>query len=127
MWFHIDPSTGVPIYLQLVNQVKQAAASGVLSPGDQLPPVRKLAVDLTTNPNTVAKAYQELEREGVVATSQGRGTFIAEKGITLLKKERVRILKETIDSTLAKALNLGFTEEELLALVEEQAKEWFRK
>lgn len=69
----------LPIYLQIVNQVKRAVASGVLVPGDRLPTVRQLAVDLTINPNTVAKAYQELEREGVISTVPGRGTFVGQK------------------------------------------------
>jgi GntR family transcriptional regulator len=74
--FRLDARSGVPTYLQLVNQVRQAILLGYLQPGDQLPTVRQVAADLTINPNTVAKAYRELEREGLAAARSGQGTFI---------------------------------------------------
>jgi GntR family transcriptional regulator len=77
MWYHVDPHSGIPIYIQLKEQIKKAAASGLLSEGQQLPSVRDLALKLTVNPNTVAKVYQELERDGVIETARGLGTFIA--------------------------------------------------
>ncbi|EEG76413.1 GntR family transcriptional regulator [Dethiobacter alkaliphilus] len=79
MWYYVDPHSGVPIYVQLKEQVKKAVAGGVLKPGEQLPSVRELALKLTVNPNTVAKVYQELEREGVIRVARGLGTFVAER------------------------------------------------
>lgn len=124
MWFHVDTSSGVPIYLQIVNQVKRATASGLLAEGDQMPSVRDLAVRLTVNPNTVAKAYQELEREGVINTIRGRGTFIAEQGIKLIHEERVRVLREAIDKVLVEAHHLGISDQELSMLFAERLEEW---
>lgn len=124
MWFHVDTSSGVPIYLQIVNQVKRATASGLLAEGDQMPSVRDLAVRLTVNPNTVAKAYQELEREGVIKTIRGRGTFIAEQGVKLIHEERVRVLREAIDKVLVEAHHLGISDQELSNLFAERLKEW---
>lgn len=118
MWFHIDPSSGVPIYRQLVDQVKQGVASGLLKPGDRLPSVRDLALELTINPHTVAKAYQELEREGVVEMPRGRGVFIAAgQGPLPSREERERILLQTVDRLVAEAYRLRFTPAEVLELV----------
>ena len=74
--FTVDPHSGVPIYLQLIEQVKRSVALGVLAPGEQLPTVKQLATDLTINPNTVARVYRELERDGIIETSPGRGTTL---------------------------------------------------
>lgn len=126
MWFHIDPASGLPIYLQLVNQVKRATAGGVLRSGDQLPSVRDLAVQLAVNPNTVAKAYQELEREGVIVTLRGKGTFVAEGGgVKLVRQERERVLNEAIDSLLVEAHHLGFSREEVEELFQRRATSWW--
>lgn len=124
MWFHVDTSSGVPIYLQIVNQVKRATASGLLAEGDQMPSVRDLAVQLTVNPNTVAKAYQELEREGVIKSSRGRGTFIAGEGVKLIHKERVRVVQEAIDKVLVEAHHLGISNPELSELFTKRLEEW---
>jgi len=125
--FHIDPHSEVPIYLQIVNQVKRAVASGVLVPGDRLPTVRQLAVDLTINPNTVAKAYQELEREGVISTVPRRGTFVSQKKMAFKEDERIKILEKAIDSVLVEAHHLGFSRDELLQIVIKRMNEWFEK
>ncbi len=125
MWFHIDPAAGVPIYMQLTDQVKRAAASGLLKPGDQLPSVRELAVELTVNPNTIAKAYQELEREGVITTVRGRGTFVAAKINRLLPEERLRVLQEAIDKVLVEAHHLQFAKDEVLKIFTDYTDKWF--
>jgi len=78
--FTVDPRTGVPLYLQLIEQVKRAVALGSLAPGEQLPTVKALALSLTINPNTVARAYRDLERDGVIETSPGRGSFVRADG-----------------------------------------------
>lgn len=78
--FTVDPRSGVPLYLQLIEQVKRAVALGALAPGEQLPTVKALALDLTINPNTVARAYRDLERDAVIETSPGRGSFVRSDG-----------------------------------------------
>ena len=80
MLFRPNPASGVPVYLQLIEQVKHAIDMGALSPGDQLPPIRRVAEELVINPNTVAKAYRELEHEGVIELRQGTGAFVSANG-----------------------------------------------
>ena len=110
--FILDPTTGVPFYRQIIMQVEMAIADGRLRTGIQLPTVRALAVDLQINPNTVARAYNELEIRGIVNTQQGTGTFISEKKIELTDQERGEILAGLVRSFLATASSYGFTIEE---------------
>jgi GntR family transcriptional regulator len=119
MWFSIDPSSGLPIYRQLMDQVKQGVAGGLLKAGDRLPSVRDLALELTINPHTVAKAYQELEREGVVDVPRGKGVFIADGGADAApsRAERAVMLADTIDRLVAEAHRLQFSPAEVLELV----------
>lgn len=124
MWFHVDTRAGVPIYLQIVGQVRQAVAMGILSPGDQLPTVRELAVQLTVNPNTVAKAYQELEREGVIETARGRGTFVAQKQPKRQDPERLEHLRRALDRIFIEAHYIGINSAGLRALFEERLARW---
>lgn len=124
MWFHVDVRSGVPIYMQILNQVKRAAASGLLKPGDQMPSVRELAVELTVNPNTIGKAYQELERDGVIKTVRGVGTFVAENEVKIVREERVKVLLGAIDRVLIEAHHLGFSESEVRQFMEERMTEW---
>lgn len=111
--FVLDPTSGVPFYRQIIMQVEMAIADGRLRTGTQLPTVRGLAVDLQINPNTVARAYNELEIRGIVNTQQGTGTFISEKKIELSGQEREEILAGLIRSFLANASSYGFTTEEI--------------
>src|SRR5215469_12192873 len=90
--FRIDPQSGVPAYRQIIDQVQGGLASGTLVPGTQLPTVRQLAVDLAINPNTVLRAYRELEIRGVLDTQQGTGTFIADRKVVVDESERSRAL-----------------------------------
>lgn len=124
MWFHVDVRSGVPIYMQILNQVKRATASGLLKPGDQMPSVRELALELTVNPNTIAKAYQELERDGVIKTVRGIGTFVAEKEVKIVYEERVKVLLTAIDKVLIEAHHLGFSEDEVRQFIDDRIKEW---
>lgn len=124
MWFHVDVRSGVPIYMQILNQVKRATASGLLKPGDQMPSVRELALELTVNPNTIAKAYQELERDGVIKTVRGIGTFVAEKEVKIVHEERVKVLLTAIDKVLIEAHHLGFSEDEVRQFIDDRMKEW---
>src|SRR5512145_1360249 len=109
MWFHIDPASGTPIYLQLADQVKQAVAGGVLKTGQRLPATRDLAIELAVNPNTVVKAYQALEREGVVELPRGKGAFVASRA-EAGGRERIALLKPTVERLVAEAYRLGLNE-----------------
>jgi GntR family transcriptional regulator len=114
---HITSSDGVPIYLQIVNQVKYLVASGRLSPGDELPPIRALAEQLLVNPNTVARAYRELETAGVVTKRRTAGTYVSQRGSPLDRRERLRILTERVDALVAEARQMDVPIDQLLELI----------
>ena len=122
----LDPAGGVPYYRQIILQVEMAIADGRLAAGSQLPTVRGLAVELEINPNTVARAYNELEIRGIVNTQQGTGTFISDKKIELTEIEREQVLGRLTQTFLASASSYGFAVDEVLAFLgrmqEEQAK-----
>lgn len=122
MQLHVTTSDGVPIYLQIANQVKHLVGSGRLAAGDELPAIRVLARQLLINPNTVARAYLELEREGVVEKRHGSGTYVSAAGSPLARKERLRILTERVDALVAEARNLHVEPLELLRLVKERSQ-----
>jgi GntR family transcriptional regulator len=112
--FAIDLHSGVPVYRQLIDQVRGGIASGVLTSGDQLPTVRQLAVDLQINPNTVMRAYRELELGGVLETHQGTGTFIANKKIERSSAERDRQLTQLAGEFAARVGAAGLALEDLI-------------
>ncbi len=114
MEFLIDTESGIPIYRQIIEQVKFAVARGELEPGDQLPTVRQLAVDLSINPNTVIRAYRELEIEGVLHTQQGSGTFVSSKRPKVDRLKKQRMLDQILTEMLARASSYGFSLEDLL-------------
>ena len=120
MQIHISPTDGVPIYLQIVNQVKYLVASGRLAPGVELPPIRVLAQQLVVNPNTVARAYRELELAGVVTKRRTAGTYVSDAGSPLARRERVRILSERIDALLAEARQMNIGTEEIVELLQQR-------
>jgi GntR family transcriptional regulator len=109
----LDLRSGVPVYRQIIDQVQAGIAAGTLTAGDQLPTVRQLAVDLAINPNTVLRAYRELELGGALETHQGTGTFISEKKISRNNAERERRLAQLAGEFAARAGAAGFTVEEL--------------
>lgn len=117
--FSIDLKSGVPLYKQIILQIEMAIADNRLTRGDQLPTVRSLAVDLKINPNTVAKAYNQLELRGIVTTQQGTGTFIADREVNMSEIERERILSELSKSFLSKAASYGFTIQEVVEHIQE--------
>jgi len=123
MQLHISTGDGVPIYLQIANQVKHLLASGRLAPGDEIPPIRVLARQLLINPNTVARAYLELEREGVVQKRHGSGTYISDAGSPLGRKERLKILSGRIDALLAEASNLRIEPAELMREISDRSRQ----
>jgi GntR family transcriptional regulator len=118
MRFHIDPSSGTPIYRQIADQVRHAIAGGTLRSGDRLPPVRDLAAELAVNPNTIAKAYQDLERDGLVETSRGRGTFVSQGAIKAADPERLRQIDPLMDRLIAEAYLLRIPDDELKRMLD---------
>src|SRR3954464_13186817 len=103
MQIHITTADGAPIYLQIVNQVKYLVASGRLEAGEELPPIRTLAEQLVVNPNTVARAYRELEIGGVVEKRRTAGTYVSSAGSPFAREEQWRVLRERVDALLAEA------------------------
>lgn len=120
MDIHITPHDGVPIYLQIVNQVKYLVASGRLAPGAELPAIRVLAEQLVINPNTVARAYRELELAGLVEKRRTAGTYVSDTGSRLARRERLKIVIERIDALLAEARSLGIGTDEVIELLRER-------
>ena len=117
----INLTDGVPIYRQIFNQVKYLVASGLLLPGEELPPIRTLALQLKVTPNTIVEAYGELEIAGVIHKRQGSGTFISEgRPQPVALRERRRVIEQRIDALLAEAHQLNFTAEEILRMVRER-------
>jgi len=115
--FRLDLRSGVPVYRQLIDQVLGAIASGALGPGDRLPTVRQVAVDLAINPNTVVRAYKELEIRGVLTTQQGTGTFISTNQTKPDEVERQRRLNQMVSEVVARAGAEGYTLEELIEML----------
>jgi len=115
----LDLRSGVPVYRQIMDQVLGAVASGRLTSGDQLPTVRQLAVDLSINPNTVIRAYRELEIRGFLDTHQGSGTFISEQRVEQNDEERVRKLDLIVSDAIARAGAEGFTAKQVLDRLKE--------
>ena len=120
--FTLNNSSGVPYYRQIVNQVKYLVASGQLMPDEELPSVRALAQQLLVTPNTVVKAYRELELEGVVRKRRGAGTYISETASPLTRKEQRKILAERADVLLAEARQMDFTFDEVTELLQQREK-----
>jgi GntR family transcriptional regulator len=116
--FRLDQHSGVPVYRQIIDQVLAGMASGMLAGGDQLPTVRQAAVDLSINPNTVVRAYRELEIRGVIETQQGMGTFVAHKKVKHDEVERQRRLTQLVTELVARAGSAGFTVAELIGQLE---------
>jgi DNA-binding transcriptional regulator YhcF (GntR family) len=125
--FRLDLRSGVPVYRQIIDQVRAGVASGTLTAGDQLPTVRQLAVDLAINPNTVLRAYHELELGGLLETQQGTGTFITQKKVKRDEAERARQLSQLAGEFLARAGAAGFTVEQLLEQLREMAPDTARR
>jgi GntR family transcriptional regulator len=123
--FHINVTTGAgtPIYRQIVDQVRLAVATGTLAPGETLPSVRSLAEQLVINFNTVAKAYAELVREGVLESLQGKGFFVAHKRQIYSRAERLRRLRQALDSFIHEAVVLDFSAEDIKKAVDEKLAE----
>ena len=118
MLFRPNPSSGVPIYLQLMEQVKHGIESGALRPGEQLPGIRPLAEELVINPNTVAKAYRELEHEGVIELRHGAGAFVSANAREKKATERVRAGQTIVAAAVDRLRGSGMTDEEIRRVFE---------
>lgn len=119
---HIDLKSGVPFYRQIIDQVKAAMATETIGPGDRLPTVRQLAVDLSINPNTVSRAYTELELTGLVETQMGSGTFVGNHRVEQDDIERRRVLDQICQEFLSRASTHGFTLDDVLENLEQRRK-----
>jgi GntR family transcriptional regulator len=117
--FRRDLASGVPAYRQVIDQILGGIASGALAPGDQLPTVRQLAVDLAINPNTVVRAYRELEIRGVLSTQQGIGTFITRETVRPDEVERQRQLTQLVSEFMSRAGAAGFSAEDVITRIQE--------
>jgi GntR family transcriptional regulator len=120
MQIHISATDGVPIYLQIVNQIKYLIASGRLLADEELPPIRTLAEQLVVNPNTVARAYRELEMAGIVTKRRTTGTYVSIDSSRMAGVERVRILTERIDALLVEARQLDVSLDEVVELIRQR-------
>jgi GntR family transcriptional regulator len=118
MLFRTNPSLGVPIYLQLMEQVKHAIETGALRPGDQLPGIRPLAEELVINPNTVAKAYRELEHDGVIELRHGAGAFVAASAKGKKLADKVRLAQPIVTAAVEKLRAKGLSNDEIRRLFE---------
>ena len=122
----VDPRSGVPIYLQVIEQVKRSVVLGVLAAGEQLPTVKQLALDLTINPTTVAQAYRELERDGVIETAPGRGSFVKSNGMADSTKAAARdIARDAFDAAVREAKSIGLGVDDVRTLLAESIGRWF--
>jgi GntR family transcriptional regulator len=120
MLIHISPNDGKPIYRQIVGQIQFLIGSGRLQPAEELPPIRTLAEELLINPNTVARAYRELEVGGWLCKRPGAGTYVSDRGSPLAESERMRILSERVDALLAEARQMDVPFKELKMLIKER-------
>ena len=118
MLFRPNPSSGVPIYLQLMEQVKHGIETGALRPGEQLPGIRPLAEELVVNPNTVAKAYRELEHEGVIELRQGAGAFVSARARAQKQTDKLRAGRDAVADAIARLRKSGLSDEEIRRMFE---------
>lgn len=128
MKLNIDPESSVPIYIQIEDSIHSLIAAGQLQPGEQLPTIRELAADIRVNLNTVARAYFELDREGVISTQRGKGTFVSGKPDEgQIAKKRLKLLHSIIESALEEAHRLGYSAGEIKQAFEEEMNKWFKE
>lgn len=127
LWIQISAGSNEPIYSQIAEQIGQAIAKGHLSVGDRLPAVRKLAAELVINPNTAARAYEVLERCGLLTTKTGSGTFVSDPKLRIGSASDMNMVAERMDTIIGQGLNLGFENKELLALFRKRLGKFVRQ
>jgi GntR family transcriptional regulator len=121
--FYIDPHSGIPIYRQMMDQVKYYAASAILKPGDMLPSIRQLSRDLSVNPTTIVKAYSELQHEGVIELRHGKGVFLSEASRRMTAPERIAALRRIARQLSVEALQMGVSDQDVLRVVKEELEQ----
>jgi GntR family transcriptional regulator len=122
----VDPGSGVPIYLQIIEQIKRSVALGVLQAGEQLPTVKQLALDLTINPNTVARAYRDLERDAVIETAVGRGSFVRQQDANAgVRAAATDVARAALDAALREAKSLGLSRADVRETLSLALDRWF--
>lgn len=126
MWYDVDLSSNVPVYQQMIEGLKRDLALGLVLPGERLPSVREMAAITALNPNTVARAYQEMERLGLIETRRGRGTFVALSPPFKMEAAKKRI-EELVEQILIEATNAGMDKEELLLLITKAIHHWYSR
>lgn len=127
MWLNINPRLSTPIYQQVVDRIKEMVARGILTPGERIPTVREMATELSLNPNTIAKAYQRLEQEGIIETMRSRGTFVADRtSVADLKVAREQ-LTGLVEKVLIEAYHLGLEREVIEELFAESLDKWVQR
>jgi GntR family transcriptional regulator len=125
-FFSVDPHGGAPLYAQLTEQIKRAIAVGALSAGERLPTVKSLALDLKLNPNTVARVYRELERDGIIATAPGRGSFVRENGaVGETRRAATDVAVRAVDDAVREARSLGVTGSEIRTIADASIARWY--
>jgi GntR family transcriptional regulator len=127
MLLRIDSTNGVPLYLQIAKEVKHSIAIGSVKPGEQIPSVREIALQITVNPNTVAKAYRELEARGIVETRRGMGTYVSDKPIEVTNEDRREIVGALMDRAIDEARHLQMGEDAMTGLLMERVQTFKRK
>jgi len=120
MFLKVDPSAAIPVYVQIMDHVKHSIASGLLRNGDRLPSIRDLARELRVNPNTVVKAYRELEIEGVIESRKGQGSYVSATSGLMSLANRRKILSEIVDRMLVEAYHLSLNDERVIEIVRER-------
>lgn len=120
----IDSGSPIPIYMQIIIQIKGFIAGKMLVPGDKLPSVRKLSRQLGVNPNTVARAYQELEREGIIRTTRGIGAFVGKTTLKVSPQQRSELISRILDYLFTEAYHLQYTKEELHSIFMQRLEQW---
>ncbi|RLE00662.1 MAG: GntR family transcriptional regulator [Bacteroidetes bacterium] len=127
MKLHLDPESNVPIYIQIEDSIHSLIAAGQIQPGEQLPTIRELAADIRVNLNTVARAYFELDKEGVISTQRGRGTFVS--GVPdqkQIERTRQKLLHSLMLSALEEAHVLGYSTQEIMTAFQDEMKNWLK-
>jgi GntR family transcriptional regulator len=127
LWIQISAGSNEPIYMQIVSQISEAIAKGEISVGQKLPAVRKLAAELVINPNTVARAYSELEQAGLITTKTGSGTFVNDPKLRTFDAANINILAERMDSIVARGINLGINAPDLAAMFRDRVDRFINK
>ena len=120
MLLQINASLSLPIYAQIIEQIKLCLASGMITAGEQLPSIRELAMRLRINPNTVARAYRDLEKEGIVITARGKGVFVAERSDVFTERQKTRIVAQRLNQALVDAFHVGLGADKVRAILDKE-------